>query len=66
MRCRVYILLILVLVIFWNWLNGLVAASVVPIVCQIPDNNFLVQIAMLAIVALFYQPQFFNPQGRVL
>lgn len=28
MRYRAYILLILVLVIFWNWLNGLVAASV--------------------------------------
>lgn len=58
MRYRGYILLILVLVIFWNWLNGLVAALVVPIVCQVPDNNFLVQIAMLAIVALLYQPIF--------
>lgn len=28
MRYRGYILLILVLVIFWNWLNGLVAVSV--------------------------------------
>ena len=58
MKYRGYILLILVLVIFWNWLNGLVAVLVVPIVCQVPDNNFLVQIAMLAIVALLYQPVF--------
>ena len=58
MRCRSYILIILLLVIFWNGLNGLVAALVVPIVCRVPDNSLLVQIAMLAFVVLLYLPIF--------
>lgn len=65
MRCRSYILIILLLVIFWNGLNGLVAALVVPIVCRVPDNSLLVQIAMLAFVVLLYLPIFRSRRKEV-
>lgn len=65
MRYRGYILIILLLVIFWNGLNSLVAALVVPIVCQVSDNSLLVQIAMLAFVVLLYLPTFRSRRREV-